>query len=372
MPAARAEAGRALRKTVPRSSHASWDPAGRPSPLRLLEESSRHRVPELVPIRAARMRASPFAFLRGAPAVMAHDLATTPVTGITVQVCGDAHLLNFGLFATPERNLSFGLNDFDETLPAPWEWDVKRLATSFVVAGRTVGFDPAVCRRAALAVVRTYREQLARYAGMRLLEVWYSRVDAAAIVALSRGRRRRAVTQRLDRAQHHTNLDALPRLTDPAGGDRRFVEEPPLLTHVAECDEAWMAEVLARYRAHDAARKVVGVGSGCSRRPATSSSAGRRRHQPLLRPPAVGHEGRSGSRSPRPGRPRAVRGTVRVGAGQGPRPQRGRRRHQRLPRLRGPLRPGGGDLRRGLRRPDRGRPRRLQPLAGRFPLPGCG
>jgi Uncharacterized protein conserved in bacteria (DUF2252) len=120
MAGARAEAGRALRKVVPRSSHAAWDPAGRPSPLPLLEETDRHRLPELVPIRAARMRASPFAFLRGAPAVMARDLATTPVTGITVQACGDAHLRNFGLFATPERNLSFGLNDFDETLPAPW------------------------------------------------------------------------------------------------------------------------------------------------------------------------------------------------------------------------------------------------------------
>jgi uncharacterized protein (DUF2252 family) len=276
MAGARAEAGRALRKVVPRSSHAAWDPAGRPSPLPLLEETNRHRLPELVPIRAARMRASPFAFLRGAPAVMARDLATTPVTGITVQACGDAHLLNFGLFATPERNLSFGLNDFDETLPAPWEWDVKRLATSLVVAGRTAGFDPALGRRAALAVVGVYREQLARYAGMRLLEVWYSRVDAAAIVAVARGRRRRAVARRLARAEHHTNLDALPRLTEPVGGSRRFVEDPPLLTHVAECDDGWVAEVLAsyrstlsderrrlldRYRAHDAARKVVGVGS---------------------------------------------------------------------------------------------------------------
>ena len=120
MAGARAEAGRALRRSVPRSSHAAWDPSGRPSPLLLLEESNRRRLPDLVPIRDARMRASPFAFLRGAPGVMARDLATTPVTGITVQACGDAHLLNFGLFATPERNLSFGLNDFDETLPAPW------------------------------------------------------------------------------------------------------------------------------------------------------------------------------------------------------------------------------------------------------------
>jgi uncharacterized protein (DUF2252 family) len=178
---------------VPRSAHAAWAPGAGRSPLALLEAFNRHRVPELLTIRTARMRASPFAFYRGAPGVMAHDLATTPTTGITVQACGDAHLLNFGLFATPERNLSFGLNDFDETLPAPWEWDVKRLAISFVVAGRTVGFDPAVCRRAALAVVGVYREQVARYAGMRLLEVWYSRVDAAEIVAMARGRRRREV-----------------------------------------------------------------------------------------------------------------------------------------------------------------------------------
>jgi uncharacterized protein (DUF2252 family) len=276
MAGAQAAAGRALRKVVPRSRHAVFDPTGRPDPLRLLEELNRHRVPELVPIRTARMRASPFAFYRGAPGVMASDLATTPVTGITVQACGDAHLLNFGLFATPERNLVFGLNDFDETLPAPWEWDVKRLATSFVVAARTVGFGHPLGRRAALAVVRTYREQLARYVGMRQLEVWYSRVDASTIVDMSRGRRRRAVAERLAKAQHHTNLDALPRLTEPVGGGRRFVEDPPLLTHVEECDQSWMEEVLARYRSSlqdnrrlllsryrpvDAARKVVGVGS---------------------------------------------------------------------------------------------------------------
>jgi uncharacterized protein (DUF2252 family) len=273
---ARAAAGRELRKLVPRSRHAAWDPHGRPSPLRLLEASNRQRLPDLVPIRDARMRSSPFAFYRGAPAVMAHDLATTPVTGITVQACGDAHLLNFGLFATPERNLSFGLNDFDETLPGPWEWDVKRLAASFVVAARTVGIDDALGRAAALASVRTYREQMARFAGMRLLEVWYSRVDASAIVAMARGRRRRAVATRLAKAEHHTSLRAMPRLTEPLGGSRRFVEDPPLLTHVPECDERWVGEVLRRYRASlqhnrrllldrfrpvDAARKVVGVGS---------------------------------------------------------------------------------------------------------------
>ena len=277
MTGARADAGRALRRSVPRSSHATWEPGRERAPLVVLEATNRRRVPELVAIRKARMRASPFAFLRGAPAVMAADLATTPVTGITVQACGDAHLLNFGLFATPERNLVFGLNDFDETLPGPWEWDVKRLATSFVVATRTVGGGPAPARRAALATVRTYREQLARFAGMRALEVWYSRVDGSTIATLTTGRRRRAVSGRLAAAQHHTNLDALPRLTEPdRGGGRRFAEDPPLLTHVEECGEAWVAEVLARYRAslpeerrrllarfrpHDAARKVVGVGS---------------------------------------------------------------------------------------------------------------
>ena len=276
MTGARAHAGRALRKAVPRTSHASWEPAPGRAPLAVLEATNRRRVQELVAIRKARMRASPFGFLRGAPAVMAADLATTPVTRITVQACGDAHLLNFGLFATPERNLVFGLNDFDETLPGPWEWDVKRLATSFVVAARSVGIGPGPARLATLATVRTYREQLARFAAMRALEVWYSRVDGSTIVALATGRRRREVAARLAAAEHHTNLDALPRLTEPAAGGRRFVEEPPLLTHVDECGEEWIEEVLARYRAslpeerrllmsrfrpYDAARKVVGVGS---------------------------------------------------------------------------------------------------------------
>jgi uncharacterized protein (DUF2252 family) len=185
-------------------------------------------------------------------------------------------LLNFRLLASPERRLMFDINDFDETLPGPWEWDVKRLATSLVVAARTAGFDQAVGHGAAQAAVRVYREQLARYAGMRLLEVWYSRVDASEIIALSRGRRRRVVAERLARAQHHTNLDALPRLTEPAAEGRRFVEDPPLLTHVQECHPGWVEEVLGRYRAsmsderrqllgrfraQDAARKVVGVGS---------------------------------------------------------------------------------------------------------------
>jgi hypothetical protein len=245
---ARAEAGRELRKVVPRSSHAVWDPAGRPSPLRPLEETNRHRG-----ARAGPDPGRPHAGLAvRVPAGRAGGDGPRPVhhPGHRDHRAGLRRRPPAQLRAVrhPERNLSFGLNDFDETLPAPWEWDVKRLAISFVVAGRTVGFDPAVCRRAALAVVGVYREQVARYAGMRLLEVWYSRVDAAEIVAMARGRRRREVARRLDRAEHHTNLDALPRLTEPVGGDRRFVEDPPLLTHVDDIDERWVTEVLASYR----------------------------------------------------------------------------------------------------------------------------
>ena len=248
---------------------------GRPSPLLLLEESNRRRLPDLVPIRDARMRASPFAFLRGAPGVMARDLATTPVTGITVQACGDAHLLNFGLFATPERNLSFGLNDFDETLPAPWEWDVKRLAASLVVAARTVGLDQALGRRAAEAMVRTYREQMARYAGMRLLEVWYSRVDASTIVAMARGGA--AGGGRAPGAGRAPHQPGRPAEADRAGRRRPALRGGPAAAHPRRGvprglghrgagplprDPVGRAAPAARpLPAQDAARKVVGVGS---------------------------------------------------------------------------------------------------------------
>src|SRR6266576_4619850 len=157
----RRAAGRALRKEVPRSSHAEWSPvADRPDPIRLLEEQNLSRQAHLVPIRYGRMAASPFGFLRGAAVVMAQDLAATPVTGLAVQVCGDAHLSNFGVYATPERNQVFDVNDFDETLPGPWEWDVKRLAASIVVAGRTMGFTRDMNRQAVVGCVRSYRERL--------------------------------------------------------------------------------------------------------------------------------------------------------------------------------------------------------------------
>jgi uncharacterized protein (DUF2252 family) len=173
----RRERGRAARRVAPRGSHAEWTPApDRPDPVDLLETQARDRIQELMPLRYARMMASPFAFMRGAAIVMANDLASTPKTGIQAQVCGDAHLLNFGAYASPERALLFDLNDFDETLPGPWEWDIKRLAASFVVAGRDNGFDTADCREAAQASVDSYRQRMAEFSEMGELEVWYSRL----------------------------------------------------------------------------------------------------------------------------------------------------------------------------------------------------
>src|SRR3954447_2593677 len=181
----RRERGRALRRAVPRASHGGWTPApDRPDPVALLEAQAKDRLPDLLPIRYARMMASPFAFMRGSAIVMAQDLAHTPKTGIQTQLCGDAHLSNFGAYASPERTLLFDLNDFDETLSGPWEWDVKRLAASFVVAGRDNGFDAADCREAARASVASYRQRMAEFSEMGELEVWYSRVSVEEVRGL--------------------------------------------------------------------------------------------------------------------------------------------------------------------------------------------
>ena len=173
-------AGRELRKRVPRSSHAAWSPAAdRSDPIGLLEEQDRSRLAQFVPIRYGRMVASPFGFLRGSAVVMAEDLAATPITGLQVQVCGDAHLSNFGIYATPERNQVLDVNDFDETLPGPWEWDVKRLATSAIVAGRNNGFSGDINRLAVLSCVGSYRQHMWEYSEMRYVDIWYSRIDYA-------------------------------------------------------------------------------------------------------------------------------------------------------------------------------------------------
>src|SRR5262249_19491842 len=184
--------GKSLRQKTPRSAHRGWQPAAdRPEPVAALEATSAGRVPRLVPIRYGRMLPSPFTFFRGAAAAMACDLATTPVRGITVQLCGDCHLLNFGIFGTPERNLVFDVNDFDETLPGPWEWDVKRLAASFVVAGRSNHLADRACVEAAREVVRSYREHMREYARMGVLDTWYHQLGSNLLVQLAKNRKER-------------------------------------------------------------------------------------------------------------------------------------------------------------------------------------
>lgn len=181
--AERMSAGKALREKTPRTSHAKWTvPPGRPDPVKVLEQSDRGRLPELLPIRYGRMRQSPFAFFRGSAAVMAWDLSRTPATGVHAQACGDCHAANFGGFASPERRLLFDINDFDETLRAPWEWDLKRLAASIVLASREIGMGAGGCRNAVLTMARSYRLHMREYARMRALEVWYSRMNAEVFV----------------------------------------------------------------------------------------------------------------------------------------------------------------------------------------------
>ena len=180
----RAAAGKAAREKTSRASHGDWAPAPRRrDPVKVLEDQSKNRVQELVPIRYGRMLASPFTFYRGAAAIMAMDLAKTPQSGFEVQLCGDAHLSNFGIFAAPDRQLVLDVNDFDETLPGPWEWDLKRLAASFEIAGRDRNFTPRETRRAVLRTVREYREAMRRFATMRNFDVWYARLDVDALLA---------------------------------------------------------------------------------------------------------------------------------------------------------------------------------------------
>src|ERR687893_1194454 len=225
--------GRAARQEAPRSSHAAWKPAaGRPDPIEILEAQAKTRDRDLAPIRYARMTPSPFAYMRGAAMVMAEDLAGTPRTGIRAQLCGDPHLLNFGAYASPERTLLFDVNDFDETLPGPWEWDVKRLAASFVVAGRDNGFDAANCRKAAQASVASYRRRMAEYSEMGELEVWYSRVGEEEVRGLVSDAGKKA-TKRVDKAARKArgrdSLQALSKLTTLVDGRRQIIDDPPLL-----------------------------------------------------------------------------------------------------------------------------------------------
>jgi uncharacterized protein (DUF2252 family) len=274
------EMGKALREQTPRASHAGWQPPrDRRDPIEILEESNRGRVPELVPIRYGRMLQSPFAFLRGSAAVMAADLATTPASGIRVQACGDCHLSNFGLFATPERNLVFDINDFDETLPAPWEWDVKRLAASFVVVGRENRLPDRDCEAIVRVLSSSYRTHLREYAEMRVLDVWYTRLDDKTLIATAPNLEARKRRQRIAAKARASVAEYLfPKITGVVDGRRRIVDQPPLVFHrtARSDDDARMNQILAsyhdtlpadrrqlfeRYRYVDYAFKAVGVGS---------------------------------------------------------------------------------------------------------------
>jgi uncharacterized protein (DUF2252 family) len=274
----RLAAGKALRQAVPRSAHGTWTlSVDRPDPLDLLQAQDQGRLPELVPIRYGRMLASPFAFLRGSATVMANDLSSTPASGLAVQACGDAHLSNFGVYGTPERNLIFDLNDFDETLPAPWEWDLKRLAASFVVAGRSNGFRSGQCTDAAEAAVRSYRERMSEYAQMGHLAVWYSRISAQDIADFLPDAMQKDFQRGVRKAAHHDNLQAMAKLTSVVDGSIRIVDDPPLIVHHSDAvlgqylpriaktynssirDDLRM--LLQQYTFVDFARKVVGVGS---------------------------------------------------------------------------------------------------------------
>ena len=284
------DSGKKLRKQVPRSSHGDWAPAAdRPDPLSLLQKQDEGRLQHLLPIKYGRMMASPFAFLRGSAVVMASDLASTPVSGLKAALCGDAHLSNFGIFATPERDVVFDVNDFDETYPGPWEWDLKRLAASAVVAGRGNGLDDKSCQKLAATVCEAYRESMAHLAAMTNLDVWYYHVDAASVVKLFDQYAHKSAKQAqktVKKAQSHTAAHTLDKLTQVVDGKRQFINTPPLVERLSELltdeqkkvaaeqgdvNKAWQEYLaslpeerrvlLKRYRLVDAALRVGGVGS---------------------------------------------------------------------------------------------------------------
>jgi uncharacterized protein (DUF2252 family) len=276
-PKERRAEGKARRQKVPRWRHGDWKARpDRADPVSLLEQSSQSRLPSLVPIRYGRMLGSPFHFLRGSPIVMAHDLAATPVTGIRAQICGDAHLMNFGVYASPERNLLFDINDFDETLPGPWEWDVKRLASSLVVAGISYSKRTSSCERAVRACVRSYREHMLDYSTMHFMDVWYSRVDSRAALELF-GTSDNSMSRTFAKSRRRTGLQALSKLAGQYNGRLRIIDDYPLVQHVndpalseslrrffrgyyssLQSDRLALVE---RYRFIDFALRVVGVGS---------------------------------------------------------------------------------------------------------------
>ncbi len=276
-------AGKALRKTISRDEQARYhSAANRVDPISVLEAQAKERLAALVPIRYARMLTSPFAFLRGGAAIMAGDLAAQgPTTGITVQACGDMHLANFGVFASAERRLIFGINDFDETLPGPWEWDLKRLVASIVSSGRFLGADKRLCKAAVRAAVHSYRKRMNEYAYMGNLELWYSTITEKDIIKTLPSPHQKALKALGSKARERTHLQVLGKLTDLVGGKYLLRENVPFIVRETHTEngrpikealglflEAYFAsladerkKLLSHYRIVDVARKVVGVGS---------------------------------------------------------------------------------------------------------------
>jgi uncharacterized protein (DUF2252 family) len=272
--------GKAIRDKVPRPSQAKWQPAAnRESPVAILKRSNENRIHDLLPIRYGRMKRSPFAFFRGAAAIMAADLATTPVTQLRVQLCGDCHLLNFGGYGSPERRIVFDINDFDETLNGPWEWDLKRLATSVVLAGRELGIKDGQCSDAARATVASYRIHMREYAHMRALDAWYSHLEAGLLIDEAKSTENKKYWRGLiETAEQQTDILMFPKLTREKNGKIRFVDNPPLVYHPHDIGKIGIhvrelflryretlpderRVILDRYHVIDIARKVVGVGS---------------------------------------------------------------------------------------------------------------
>ena len=271
--------GHAARKRIPRSRLGLWEaPENRLGAVEILEAQSENRIPELVPVRYGRMLVSPFAFFRGAAAVMARDLASTPHSGLMVQLCGDAHLANFGVFASPERRLRFGINDFDETLPGPFEWDVKRLVASVDLVARELGLSSSAREAARLAVGQSYQSRLAEFVAMRDIDLWYYHIEEPDIMAVAQRARAGtgALRRFIGRAYSHTNLRALNQLGTRVDGHLTIRPAPPLVVPADQADVNAVAEnlevyleslppenhlLVGRYRLQDVALKVVGVGS---------------------------------------------------------------------------------------------------------------
>ena len=308
--------GRAARAESPRRRHADWEPAaGRRDPVDVLEEQAATRVPELVPIRYGRMLTSPFAFYRGAAALMAADLADTPTSGVRVQLCGDAHLSNFGFFASPERSLVFSVNDFDETLPGPWEWDVKRFAASFAIAARSRGASDAERRALLLRTVAAYRRAMREFAAMRDLEVWYARADVGLIErrlsAQAAKSEAKAFEKNVAKARAKDSMRALDRLTHRVDGQLRILADPPLIVPIEDLVqgrgrqeiEAGIARDHRRLPPHAPARPAAAAGRLPLRPPGPQGGGrGQRGHARLDRAPPGARRRRTRwcSRSRRP------------------------------------------------------------------------